>query len=1068
MHTPNHPSPFEQMSGAAPDWENPHLLQRNRLPARARFASYPDEATASAGGSSPWELSLNGQWRFHCAPTPLEAPADLADEALDDAGWALLPVPGHWQLHGYGRPHYTNIIYPFAIDPPHVPSENPTGSYRMHFDAPAAWMGQRQILRFDGVDSAFELYLNGHYVGFSKGSRMPAEFDVTAHIRPGDNLLAVQVYQWSDGSYIEDQDMWWLSGIFRDVTLLALPQAALWDMQVDPGLSDDGRSAALRVRATAMAARGGEGAYRLHMSLLDADGLPVPGSVASVDIDAALDAPVAAELAAELAAPRLWSADDPYLYTLLLTLRDQQGGIVAVTPQKIGFRRVTIQNAQFLVNGRAIKLRGVNRHEFHPELGRAISRATMLEDVLLMKRYNINTVRTSHYPPHPHFLDLCDTYGLYVIDEADLECHGMMFVDPPFSLSDDPEWRAAYLDRVERLVERDKNHPCVILWSLGNESGFGANHEAMAAWIRRHYPGFLIHYEQDRQAKVSDVVSQMYTSHAKVIEFGQGKDPASLAAAAELPAGQEPSLKPFFLCEYAHAMGNGPGGLSEYWDAFWRYDRLMGGCVWEWIDHGLATTSPDGRAYYAYGGDFGDQPNDDNFVCDGLLFPDRTPSPGLFELKKMLEPVWVEVVALGPTVATLRVHNRYDFLTLDHLHLAWQLSEDGRDLLAGGQALPGVPAGGSALVELPIGVSTPTPGASYHLTLHFILAQATPWAGAGHEVAFAQLELDVQAPPARPRRLPTRDRLTTLVVQDDGARLHVRGGDMELSFDRARGVIERWQVAGHTLFNAGPRLTIWRAPIDNEARGLGAEVERAWRERYLHLVQHQLDSFICEQPDESTVVVMVRTALAPPVFDAAFDCFHRYTLRGSGEIWLEVQGMPRGQGWPAMLPRLGLELTLPGALDQVQWLGRGPGESYVDSQQATRFGLWRATVDELLTPYVRPQENGNHTDTRWVALCDQAGTGLLAVGDPTLDFSAHRFTTADLDQAQHSYELTPRPTITLHLDLAQNGLGSASCGPGVLPAHQLLVEPFDFRIGFRPVLAGGASPAELGRQRFGD
>jgi beta-galactosidase/beta-glucuronidase len=458
MHTPNHPNPSEQMSGAAPDWENPQLLQRNRLPARARFASYPDAATASAGGGSPWELSLNGLWRFHYALTPLEAPADLADEALDDADWALLPVPGHWQLHGYGRPHYTNVIYPFVIDPPRVPSENPTGSYRLHFEAPAAWMGLRQILRFDGVDSAFELYLNGRYVGFSKGSRMPAEFDVTAHIRPGSNLLAVRVYQWSDGSYIEDQDMWWLSGIFRDVTLLALPQAALWDVQVDPGLSDDGRSAALRVRATAMAARGREGAYRLHMSLLDADGLPVPGVAASAAIAAAADAPAAAELVAELVAPRLWSADDPYLYTLLLTLRDAQGEIVAVTPHKVGFRRVTIQNAQFLVNGQAIKLRGVNRHEFHPELGRAISRATMLEDVLLMKRYNINTVRTSHYPPHPHFLDLCDAYGLYVIDEADLECHGMMFADSLFSLSDDPEWRAAYLDRVERLVERDKNH----------------------------------------------------------------------------------------------------------------------------------------------------------------------------------------------------------------------------------------------------------------------------------------------------------------------------------------------------------------------------------------------------------------------------------------------------------------------------------------------------------------------------------------------------------------------------------------------------------------------------------
>jgi beta-galactosidase/evolved beta-galactosidase subunit alpha len=1039
-----------------PDWENPQRLHRNRLPARARFSAFPDEATARSG-SSPWELSLNGMWRFQYAGSPGEAPADYADERCDDEAWDRIPVPGHWQLNGYGAPHYTNVIYPFAIDPPRVPSQNPTGSYRRRFTIPAGWSGRRQILRFDGVDSAFEVSINGQYVGFSKGSRMAAEFDVTEHLRAGENLLAVRVYQWSDGSYLEDQDMWWLSGIFRDVTLLSNPPIALWDLAVDPGLHEDCRAATLRVHASVERAAGAEAAYRLELALLDAAGAAVPNAAASARVEEGANAPL--ELSAEISAPRLWSADDPYLYTLLLTLRDARGEVVAVVPQRVGFRRVAIEGTRLLVNGRPIKLRGVNRHEHHPDLGRAVPRETMLEDVLLMKRYNINTVRASHYPPHPHFLDLCDAYGLYLIDEADLECHGLRYARQPFFLSDDPEWRAAYLDRVERLVERDKNHACVIMWSLGNESGFGSNHEAMAAWLRERHPGFLIHYEGDRFGKVSDVISQMYTAVPEVIAFGQGEDGVGHATSwSERVPLEDYVNKPFFLCEYAHAMGNGPGGLTDYWDAFWSYDRLLGGCVWEWIDHGIRAAAPDGRAYFAYGGDFGDQPNDGNFVCDGLLFPDRTPSPGLFEYKKVLEPVRVEAIAIGDRGAQLRVYNRYDFSTLDHLQLAWQLSEDGAGIDAGALALPDVQPGAATRVEIAYAVPSPAPGAIYHLTLRFILAQATAWAEAGHEVAFAQFELGVLVPP---RQIYASE--TQPVVREHGSHLHIRGGDTEVVFDRATGAIERWSSAGETLLADGPRLTIWRATIDNEARGGGERVVQEWQERFLHLAQHRLDGLAYEQLGDRAVRVTVRACLAPPVYEAAFDCVYEYTVFGSGEIALELRGTPRGE-WPATLPRIGLELTLPGAFDRVTWLGRGPGESYADSKAAARFGLWHAGVDELFTPYVRPQENGNHADTRWVALQDARGVGLLAGGDPALDFSAHRFTTADLDRAQHSYELTPRPTITLHLDYRQNGLGSGSCGPGVMQVYQLHAEPFVFRVWLRPLAAGGARPQELGRQ----
>ncbi len=805
-------------------------------------------------------------------------------------------------------------------------------------------------------------------------------------------------------------------------------------------------------------------ALHVEIRLHDAAGAPVPAGTSATAVDADAGGHALFSLAVEVDAPALWSAEDPYLYTLLLIVRDAEGAVVAVSSHKVGFRKVTIEGVQLRVNGTAIKLRGVNRHEHHPELGRALPRATMLEDVLLMKQNNINTVRTSHYPPHPYFLDLCDSYGLYVIDEADLECHGLLFAEQPFFLSDAADWRAAYVERMQRMVERDKNHPCVILWSLGNESGFGANHEAMAAWVRAAYPGFLIHYEGDRYGKVSDVLSQMYTSLDDVIAYGKGEGDVgdTKSWSGSIPLADYGS-KPFFLCEYAHAMGNGPGGLVEYWEAFLNYERLLGGCVWEWLDHGIRTETPDGRSYFAYGGDFGDQPHDDNFVCDGLLFPDRTPSPGLAAYKKVLEPVHVEVLEVRDDLVELRLWNRYDFVSLDHLRIDWELTEDGAVVREGRLSPPQIGPGAAANVRMEVALPERQPGALYHLTLHFVLAQATPWAAIDHEVAFAQVELGAPAPlSAQPA--PRTDE--TLVVYTKGVRLTVGSGETEVEFDSARGVISRWDAAGLRIDDFSPHLTIWRAPIDNEARGTGDVVEKEWRAHFLHLATERLQSFSWTQPSPDVVRVVVDTCLAPPVLEAAFDCTYTYTLFGNGfgngMIVLDVRGTPRGK-WPTLLPRIGLELTLPGTLDAVTWLGRGPGESYADSMQATRFGLWHAAVDELHTPYVRPQENGSRMETRWVALQDGRGAGLMAVCTPALHFNAHRYTTLDLERANHTYELPQREEITLHLDWRQNGLGSASCGPGVLPAYQLHAEPFAFRVALHPLAHAETELAQLGR-----
>lgn len=961
-----------------PDYENHQLPHRHRLPARAHLI--PDDA-----------LSLNGTWQFHYAVTPAEAPTPDADAT----GWAELPVPSCWQMHGYGHPHYTNIQYPFPLDPPHVPTANPTGSYRRTFQVPADWTGRRIILRFDGVDSAFHVWVNGTAVGFSKGSRLPSEFDVTALIHPGNNTLAVRVYQWSDGSYLEDQDMWWLSGIFRDVTLLALPTNHIWDVAIVAGM--DGQWSA-KVETV--------GAGRLNARLLDATGKEVARTSGK-------------NIAGKLNQPHLWSAEDPYLYTLVLTFAGQTVRV------NVGFRTVEIRGRVFYVNGVAVKLKGVNRHEFHPDLGRAIPVSAMVEDIRLMKRHNINAVRTSHYPDDPRWYDLCDQYGLYLIDECDLETHGFNLVQWQGNPPNDPAWETACVDRLERMVGRDRNHPSVIIWSLGNEAHFGPNHVAMAHRCRQLDPARPVHYEGDHQVEATDFYSRMYPGLEEVQRIIAGKETNKMWL-TEVPAERYAS-KPFILCEYAHAMGNGPGGLAEYWELINRHDCVCGAFVWEWCDHGIRQRTADGREYFAYGGDFGDEPHDGNFVCDGLVFPDRRPTPGLLELKKVIEPVTVEKVG-----DQYRITNRYDFIGLDHLRLAWTLTAAGAVVQSGAVKLPSIPARKSKLVSLPV------TGTGDLLTLSFTLAHATAWADHGHEVAWAQFAL-----PVRGSGLPAA---TGGPLQLTGST--ITGPDFSLTFDPVRGVITDWRAHGQRLLLTGPRFNLWRATTDNDRGGRGPA--KLWHENQLQLTQERLDSFEIQPVADDTVRVAVRTYVAPPVRNFGIVCDYTYTVTGNGEVLIEVHGVPRGE-WPCPWPRLGLELTLPLAYRHVAWLGRGPGESYRDTKEAQRFGRWRADLDDLYTPYVMPQENGNRTDVEWVQFTDLRGTGLLTTGDPLLNFSAHRFTPLDFENAKHTTDLVPRDEIIVHLDHQHHGIGTGSCGPGPWPQHELQAQEFRFALRLRPV-----------------
>jgi len=928
---------------------------------------------------------LAGQWRFRLGERA-DLDTTFTDPGYDDSGWATLPVPSHWQLHGYGAPAYTNVRYPFPVDPPHVPTENPTGDYRRWFDGPDDWPAGRVVLRFEGVDSCFRVWLNGAEVGTGAGSRLPVEFDVTALVRPGPNALAVRVHQWSSGSYLEDQDMWWLSGIFRPVTLLARPEGGIGDYFVHAGYDHETGLGTVRVDADVEA--------RLLIPELGVD------TATGTEVEAGSVEP--------------WSAESPRLYDAVLATAAES------VPLRIGFRTVTISDQGLRVNGHRVLFRGVNRHEFDPETGRAVSEDVMLADVLMMKRHNINAVRTSHYPPHPRFLELCDEYGLYVIDECDLETHGFEPIGWRGNPSDDPAWEATFVDRMQRMVERDKNHPSILLWSLGNESGTGRNLSAMAAWTRRRDPSRPLHYEGDWSCRDVDVYSRMYPSHAEVDLIGNRAEPALDDAALD----QRRRAMPFILCEYAHAMGNGPGGLQEYQDLFARHPRCQGGFIWEWIDHGIPAQTADGRPYFAYGGDFGEPLHDGTFIADGLLFPDRTPSPGLLDAKKVFEPVHLQLGSGG-----IRVTNRFDVVSLSHLRLEWSLETQGREVAGGPLPLPPVGAGESADVALP---SLPQTTAESWLTVRAVLGDDMPWAAAGHELAWSQ----IQVTPALPRAGtgPAMVRTGQGSVTIGTATFRAQDGALTAIGDLA---VE------------GPRLDVWRAPTDNDDTPQGVALVVLWRALGLHRMQHRIDAVEVEDDQ-----LRVRTRVAPAATDLGL--LATYTWSGLDEtgVRLTLDVVPEGE-WTVPLPRLGLRMALPAAVNEVEWFGKGPGEAYADTGLAARVGRFTGTVEAMQTPYVHPQENGNRRAVREVTLRDSIGRGLRIEGDPTFELTARPWTTEQLDAARHSTDLVAGAHVWLNLDLAQNGIGTASCGPGVLDTYQLVVRPSRFTVCLRP--AGSAT-----------
>lgn len=1021
------------------EWQNQHILARNREPAHATLIPYADASTAQSfeRGLSPYFKLLNGQWKFYYAPYPEACPKGFEDPAYNVESWDSIPVPSNWQMLGYDKPNYTNVAYPYPVDPPYVPDDNPIGLYRRDFAIPSDWQDKQIFLSFQGVNSAFNVWVNGHEVGYSQGSHLPSEFNITPYVKPGTNVLAVRVYKWSDASYLEDQDMWRLSGIFRDVYLMATPNVHMRDVYITTDLDQQYTDAVLSTKvyiknySTSKAS-----SYTMSMQLLDDKGniIMEKNDIGNISLDAQEETIIKVD--SQVPCPRKWSAEDPALYTLLLILKDTNGYITEVESFAVGFRKITIENQQLLVNGIPVKLKGVNRHDTHPDLGHAVSLDSMIKDITLMKQHNINTVRTSHYPNDPRWLDLCDRYGLYVIDETDLECHGFGVTGNINQISDDPDWEEAYIDRVQRMVERDKNHPSVIIWSLGNESGYGRNHDAMATWIRQHESTRPIHYEGAHDAEVVDIVSVMYPTVERLIAEGQRTD----------------DPRPFFMCEYAHAMGNGPGNLKEYWKAIYKYPRLIGGCIWEWVDHGIRQYTASGEEWFAYGGDFDDHPNDGNFCIDGLNFPDRVPHTGLIEYKKIIEPVKVEPIDIS--AGTFKISNLYNFISLEHLEGSWSLTQDGKVIDQGSLPPLKVPAGQSMMVTIPYTKPVAKARTEYWLNFSFTLNKDTIWAHRGFELAWAQFKLPIETPTAIPIALAS---MPELCLKETEYTITVTGHDFEVIFDKHYGRISAYNYHGMPLIYQGPRINLWRAPTDNDVHQ--AEL---WKKAGLNRLMSRVTKLSSTMLKPQAVQVKVSQVLAP--YSLAPVCYGdiTYTIYGNGDIDVSARISPR-EDLPH-LPRIGIEMQLPKGLEQFTWYGRGPHENYIDKKESAPIGIYSGTVDEQHVPYIRPQENGNKSDVRWASISDLRGMGWLIIGKPTFNISVHHYTAEDLTQAQHTYELIHRDETIVNIDYEQDGLGSNSCGPGPLEKYQLLPKDVQFEFLLRPFSKDAISPIASSKQ----
>lgn len=998
-------------------WENHQIDGINRMPARAHFLTFPSKEKALLNNNRYTHAfkNLNGVWKFMFLDAPEYSPEGFFNSDFDVTKMDDITVPGNWQLQGYGKMHYSDLWYNFPINPPYVPTENPTGIYKRTFFVEESYRDKKIIIRFCGVDSAYHLWINGKEVGYSKVARNESEFDITDLIRVGEeNDVTVRVYQWSDGTYLEDQDMWWESGIFRDVELIGVPKDGINDYKVIADLDDEYKNGIFKVEAFLRTIK----EVNVTFELVDAgENTVFTKTVVAKEGKACID-----EVITNV---NHWTAETPYLYKLFMTVEDD-GQIVEVIPQNVGFRNIKLNGETFLVNGVAIKFKGVNRHDYSPQNGRVVSREEIEKDIILMKQFNINAIRTSHYPNSYYLYDLCDEYGMYLIAETDLECHGFELTGDYKWITDDPSWELAYVSRMTRMIERDKNHPAIIFWSLGNESAFGCNFRKMTDVAHEMDPTRLVHYEGDFDVESADVYSTMYTW------IENPKKPYLMKDIIEK------SKKPHIHCEYCHAMGNGPGNLKDYQDLVYAHDKLQGGFVWEWFDHGIESFTESGEKYYRYGGDFGDDPSNKDFCIDGLIMPDRTPSPGLYEYKKVIEPITTTAVDIQKGIINLL--SRYDFANLDRFNLVYKVMEDDVILQTGFMAVPSIEARANKDITLPYDLSAikVKPGAHYYVNISYQLREDTRYASSGHELATAQFELPLykEGIVVRPEGI--------LNVEKEHTTLHVKGANFSLDFNLVNGNLMNIVRDGMQVLSKGPRLTLWRAPISNDME----IIDKLKKVYFLHL-EHEVVMNIDYHMEGNILKVEVDTINSTTNSAWHFKTKYVYTVCPSGDILIDVEGTPSGRVdlAPDMLPRIGVSMHLDKSMEHVRYFGMGPGENYADSKEAAQMGLYANTVDGLFTNYVIPQENGNHMGCKWVSMTNDRGMGLLASTEGDFNFSASWYEDKDLDDAKHTCDLVKRDYIVFNVDYKQNALGTNSCGQWQLDKYRAKFE--DFKLSFR-------------------
>ncbi|MCL7765076.1 DUF4981 domain-containing protein [Polaribacter sp. Z014] len=1047
------------------DWENQNVNQINRLEAHATFYSYENEdlAIKNVREKSEYFKSLNGDWKFNWVAKPSESIENFEGVSFNASKWKNIDVPSNWEMRGYGTPIYTNATYPFFSDFPFINHhDNPVGHYIKSFTVDENWDEKDIILHFGGVSSAFYVWINGEFVGYSEDTRLPSEFNITKHIKKGANKIAVKVFRWSDGSYLEAQDHWRMSGIERDVYIQAVPKVRLSDFTVRTKLDSNYKDGTLQIRPEFIAniknkyieKIGHFGTKPLHTTvdnwtltskLLNAEGKPV-GKENTIELKKFFGEsyPQRDNVAFEMieipvTSPNKWTSETPYLYTLLFTLKDDTGKNIQFTSTKVGFRTLKIdERGRFLVNGDPVKMIGVNRHDHNQNNGKVVSRADMEEDVKLLKQFNFNAVRTSHYPNDPYFYELCDKYGLYVMDEANIETHGVRG-----KLSNEPSWGKTFLERGIRMVERDKNHPSIVFWSLGNESGMGPNHAAMAGWIKEMDPTRYIHYEGAQ----GDATDARYKNKFAKLSKGNPTDPKWVDMLSRMypqPFEYKALIdntsfdkRPVIMCEYAHAMGNSVGNMKEYWDVIHNNDRALGGYIWDWIDQGIVKKDKNGKEFLAYGGDFGDTPNDGSFCINGIIAADRTPKPEIYECKKVNQPVVIK--AIDASKGAFEILNRHQVLDLATYDIVWQLEENGKSILSGSIESIATKPKATRKININLKKVKFKAGRTYYITFKGKLKNSTFYADKGFVVFEEQFNINNEAK----EKVTKSKKHKALLVTESDKNINIKNTKSSFTVDKNSGYITDYSFKGTALLKSPLKLNFWRPETENDAayrRAKKQTNERDWLTAADHFI---VENITTKTAKNGEVIINVHGYIKNPKTAISL----QYTFFGNGKLQVAYEADIDASA--PNIPKIGMQFDISNQYKNVTYLGKGPQANYQDRETGAFFGLYKANATTMNYDYVVPQEYGNHMGTKWFSLENAAKKGIHISGNQPLNFSVLQYSTKNIEEATHTNELIDRKELTVNVDLIQMGVGGDNTWSHRAEPHaEYLVKPKKYEYGF--------------------